>query len=135
MAGDRRPGVRGPRGPQDRGRTGSGNSGRGSTPASGSGGQPPMTAFQRASLPFLLFLTRLPRWLTVVVLSVLLVLGIIQTGSLAWLGALILTVLALFFAWLLALSWPRISPSGRLLRGLVVAALLMAAAFKLLGRF
>lgn len=127
MAGDRRPGVRGPRGPQ----------GEPSRPATAkpSGAPAEMTAFQRASLPLLMFLTRMPRWLTVVVLASLLVLGVIQTGSLAWLGALILLCVALFFAWLLALSWPRVSPAGRLLRGLVVLALVMAAIFKLLGRF
>lgn len=127
MAGDRRPGVRGPRGPQ----------GEPSRPATAkpSGAPAEMTAFQRASLPLLMFLTRMPRWLTVVVLASLLVLGVIQTGPLAWLGALILLCVALFFAWLLALSWPRISPAGRLLRALVVLALVMAAIFKLLGRF
>ena len=126
MAGrDRRPGVRGPRGPQ-------GEPARSPQPAPAPA---QMSAFQRASLPLLMFLTRVPRWLTVVVLAALLVLGVIQTGPLAWLGALILTVIALFFAWLLALSWPRISPGGRALRAIVVLALLMAAAFKLMGRF
>ena len=125
MAGGRRPGVRGPRGPQ-------GEPARSPKPAPAPA---ELSAFQRASLPLLMFLTRMPRWATVVVLASLLVLGVIQTGPLAWLGALILVVLALFFAWLLALSWPRISPGGRALRAIVVLALLMAAAFKLMGRF
>ena len=125
MAGGRRPGVRGPRGPQ-------GEPARSPKPTPAPA---ELSAFQRASLPLLMFLTRMPRWATVVVLASLLVLGVIQTGPLAWLGALILGVLALFFAWLLALSWPRISPGGRALRAIVVLALLMAAAFKLMGRF
>jgi hypothetical protein len=68
------------------------------------------------------------------VLSVLLVLGMIQTGSLAWLGALILGLLTLFFLWLLVLSWPAIPPSGRMLRGIVVVALAGATVLKALGR-
>jgi hypothetical protein len=87
------------------------------------------------SLPLLTRLTRLPKWLIVVVLSVLLVLGMIQTGSLAWLGALILGLLTLFFLWLLVLSWPAIPASGRMLRGIVVVALAGATVLKALGRF
>jgi len=135
MAGDKRPGVRGPRGPQG---GGSGSKGSGSK---GSGQPTPrqasptdLTPLQRISLPLLTRMTRLPKWLLVVVLSVLLVLGMIQTGSLAWLGALILGVLTLFFLWLLVLSWPAIPPSGRMLRGIVVVALAGATVLKALGR-
>lgn len=117
---DKSPGVRGPRGPQ--------------------GGPPPrrqeaeLTTFQRISLPLLTRLTALPKWLLVVALSVILVLGMIQSGSLAWLGALLLGFLALFFLWLLVLSWPAIPASGRMLRAIVVVALAGAAALKALGR-
>jgi hypothetical protein len=76
----------------------------------------------------------MPKWLIVVLLAVLLVLGMVQTGSLAWLGALILGLLALFFLWLLVLSWPVIPPSGRLLRAIVVVALAGVAVLKALGR-
>jgi len=86
------------------------------------------------SLPLLTRLTRLPKWLIVVVLAVLLVLGMVQTGSLAWLGALILGLLAVFFLWLLVLSWPAIPASGRMLRGIVVVALAGAAVLKAMGR-
>jgi hypothetical protein len=89
---------------------------------------------QRISLPLLTRLTRLPKWLVVVVMAALLVLGMIQTGALAWLGALILGVLAVFFLWLLVLSWPAIPPSGRLMRGIVVIALAGAAVLKAMGR-
>lgn len=124
---DKRPGVRGPRGPQ-----GSGPAGQ---PASKPARSPQeLTAFQRMSLPLLTRLTRLPKWLIVVVLAVLLVLGMVQSGSLAWLGALILGLLAVFFLWLLVLSWPAIPASGRMLRGIVVVALAGAAALKAMGR-
>jgi hypothetical protein len=130
MAGDKRPGVRGPRGPQGGGPgpTGSGQP----TPRQASPAD--LTPLQRISLPLLTRMTRLPRWLLVVVLSVLLVLGMIQTGSLAWLGALILGLLTLFFLWLLVLSWPAIPASGRMLRGIVVVALAGATVLKAMGR-
>jgi hypothetical protein len=75
-----------------------------------------------------------PRWHVVIALAVLLVLGMIQTGSLAWLGALILGLLTVFFAWLLVLSWPAIPASGRLLRLIVVAALAGLTVLKAMGQ-
>lgn len=128
MAGRDRKGVRGPRGPQ------------GSTPApaatSGKAGSSPagMNAFQRASYPVLKFLSGLPRWLLVVALAGLLVLGVIQTGPLAWLGVLILAFLGLFFLWLLAHSWPVTPWSGRILRLVIVLALFLGAYLKAIGR-
>jgi len=123
---DKRPGVRGPRGPQPA---------TPSSPAQAKAGAPDeLTPLQRVSLPFLTRLTRLPKWALVVGLSVLLVLGMIQTGSLAWLGALLLGILTLFFLWLLVLSWPAIPPSGRLLRAIVVVALAGVAVLKAMGR-
>jgi len=128
MAGrDRRPGVRGPRGPQGGGPSSSG--------ASGPTRRPPveMNAFQRASYPVLAFLTRVPRWLLVIVLAGLMVLGVIQTGPLAWLGTLILAFLGLFFLWLLAHSWPVTPWSGRILRLIIVLALFFGAYLKWVG--
>lgn len=125
---DQRPGVRGPRGPAQ-------PSGSGSPRTSSPKPAGEMSTFQRLSLPALRRLSSLPKWVLVVALSVLLVLGIIQTGALAWLGALILGLLTLFFLWLLLLSWPALPPSGRLLRGIVVVALAGATVLKALGRF
>jgi len=128
MAGrDRRPGVRGPRGPQGSGPTPSGG-------ASPSRSTPPeMNAFQRASYPVLTWLSGLPKWLLVIVLAGLLVLGVIQTGPLAWLGSLILVFLGLFFLWLLAHSWPITPWSGRILRLVIVGALFFGAYLKWIG--
>ncbi|MGA1701147.1 MAG: DUF6703 family protein [Candidatus Nanopelagicales bacterium] len=126
---DKRPGVRGPRGPVS-----SGSSGGSGQPASRPGSSGDLTPLQRVSLPLLTRLTRLPKWFLVVLLSVLLVLGMIQTGSLAWLGALLLGILTLFFLWLLVLAWPAIPASGRLLRGIVVVALAGATVLKAMGR-
>lgn len=134
-ADDKRPGVRGPRGPQGSGQgSGSGSGSGPGKPAPRSGSSAELTALQRLSLPLLTRLTRLPKWLIVVMLAVLLVLGMIQTGSLAWLGALLLGILTLFFLWLLVLSWPAIPASGRMLRAIVVVALAGATVLKATGR-
>ena len=131
MAGDKRPGVRGPRGPQG---SGSGSGSGSGQPAARPGGPAGLTPLQRISLPLLTRLSRLPKWALVIGLAVVLVLGMIQTGPLAWLGALLLGVLTLFFMWLLVLSWPAIPASGRLLRGIVVVALAGATVLKAMGR-
>lgn len=121
-----RPGVRGPGGPPP----------PGGSPKPGPSAPVPANAgaLQRISLPILRVLTRMPRWLLVVGMAVLLFLGLIQTGSLAWLGAVLLGIVTLFFIWLLVLSWPAVPPSGRILRGFIVAALIVATALKAMGR-
>ena len=120
---DERPGVRGPRGPQ------------GSTPkAAPARASSDLPALQRISLPLLTRLSRMPKWLLVMGLAVLFVFGMIQSGPLAWLGALILGLLTLFFLWLLVLSWPAIPASGRLLRAIVVVALAGVTVLKAMGR-
>ncbi len=61
----------------------------------------------------------LPTWLVPVLMAVLLLAGL----ALPWRWAgLILLVPALFLGWLLALSWPLVSASGRLLRSTAIAA-------------
>lgn len=120
---DERPGVRGPRGPQ------------GPTPkAAPARASSDLSPLQRLSLPLLTRLSRMPKWLLVVALSVVFVLGMIQSGPLAWLGALLLGLLTLFFLWLLVLSWPAIPASGRLLRAIVVVALAGVTVLKAMGR-
>lgn len=120
---DERPGVRGPRGPQ------------GPTPkAAPARASSDLSPLQRISLPLLTRLSRMPKWLLVVALSVLFVFGMIQSGPLAWLGALLLGLLTLFFLWLLVLSWPAIPASGRLLRAIVVVALAGVTVLKAMGR-
>ena len=120
---DERPGVRGPRGPQ------------GPTPkAAPARASSDLSPLQRLSLPLLTRLSRMPKWLLVVALSVVFVFGMIQSGPLAWLGALLLGLLTLFFLGLLVLSWPAIPASGRLLRAIVVVALAGVTVLKAMGR-
>lgn len=129
-SGDKRPGVRGPRGPAGPAKGTPSGSSRPPAPRSSAD----LSPLQRVSLPVLTRLSALPKWLIVVVMASLLVLGMVQTGSLAWLGALILGLLALFFLWLLLLSWPVVPWSGRIMRLVVVVALAGVAYLKATGR-
>lgn len=77
-------------------------------------------------------LHRLPRWVLPVVLAAVLLLGLALPSR--WAGLLLL-LLAAFLGWLLALAWPLVDVRGRVLRALVVLALLAAAVLKLTGVF
>jgi hypothetical protein len=66
------------------------------------------------------------------VLAVVLVAGLALPW--AWAGVLLL-VLAVFLGWLLALSWPILNWSGRIIRGLAVLSLLVMGVLRLLGTF
>ncbi|MCX6431548.1 MAG: hypothetical protein NTX29_01755 [Actinobacteria bacterium] len=126
-------GVRGPGGPPASSASsgGSQRSQPGSRPAPSSRRK----AFEERSYPLVRKLNSLPRWLVVIAPALLLFGGLIMTGSLAWLGAILLALVTLILAWLTALSWPVISPGSRLLRGGVVLALGGMAVLKALGRF
>ncbi len=96
---------------------------------------PGRQAVERRSMPILLTLNRLPRWLVVVVMGSLLFLGLIQTGDLAWLGGVLLLIVTAFLFWLLVLAWPVLETQARVLRLIVVGGAFGIAIMKLLGRF
>lgn len=128
-----RPGVRGPGGPPAEGAA---PAGRGAAPIPVDPAKSPARQrFERLSLPLLMALQSAPRWIVVVLLAVALFLGLIQTGPLAWVGTLLLLVVAAFLGWLLALSWPVLKPTSRALRLLVVVVLVGIAVLKAIGRF
>jgi hypothetical protein len=77
---------------------------------------------QRSAVP-LLFLRQMPRWLLPGLLAVLMVTGLALHGIGA---ALALAGVALVLTWLAALSWPRLTPGGRLGRSAVIALVLVA---------
>jgi hypothetical protein len=120
VAKDDQSGVRGPRGPQR----------QSPKTAPGSRG-----ALERISYPLLTALLRVPRWLVVVLLATAFTLGLIQTGDLAWLGGVLLGLVALFLGWLLALAWPVLTPGRRTIRLVTVVAALGVAILKFQGRF
>ncbi len=82
---------------------------------------------ERASLPLLTALTRLPRWIAGLIPGVLLLGGLL--APVPW-GPLLLAIVTLFLGWLLALSWPRLDGRSRTLRTIVV----LLAAFLVLAR-
>lgn len=120
-------GVRGPGGPQA------------PRPSSGARNSSPKSGWRRRleaiSFPALRTLSRLPRWLIVVLPAILLLLGLIQTGPLSWLGGVLLLIVFILLAWLTVLSWPAIQPGSRFMRVIVLAALLGIVVLKFAGRF
>jgi hypothetical protein len=78
---------------------------------------------QRSAAP-LLFLRQLPAWLVPVALAVAVFGGLTVHGPV---GAVLLGLGAAFLAWLALISWPRLSPRGRLSRVAVIAVVLVVA--------
>ena len=73
-------------------------------------------SFERASLPAVTRLSRLPR-----LVPFLVVLGLVVTGVLLPSpGWLLLVLVVLLLSWILALAWPRLSGVERLMRAAVV---------------
>jgi ABC-type transport system involved in cytochrome c biogenesis permease subunit len=121
-------GVRGPGGPPP--------------PQSSGGGVPrpvPTSPFrarlERRSFALLRTLQRVPRWLVVIALALALFFGLIQSGSLAWLGGILLLFVAAFLGWLVALAWPILGGGARTIRVIVVAAVVGLAILKFADRF
>jgi hypothetical protein len=69
----------------------------------------------------------LPRWLPPVLAVALLLTGLAVGG---WGGGVALVGLAAVLAWLAAVSWPRLPAQGRLLRVVVVGAVLVVAVLR-----
>lgn len=113
MAGKQHPGVRGPGGPS--------NEPRGTTRQN----------LEQRSFPMLAFLTRVPKWLLIVTMAGLLFAGFVLP---ALIGAFLLFLVVLFLIWLVALSWPVLNTSSKLLRVIVIIALLGIVVFKSMGR-
>jgi Family of unknown function (DUF6703) len=85
-------------------------------------------ALERNSAPLLLRMSALPGWLIPALMLAIAVVGLLISGPV---GFALLLVVALFLAWLAALSWPVLPPRTRLLRVLVPLAVLVAAILQL----
>jgi len=92
-------------------------------------------AFERISYPWLVRMLAVPRWLVVVLIASSLLLGLVLSDGLAWLGSIFLLFVALFLAWLLAFSWPALTGGRRFIRLLAVVGILGIAFLKMTGRF
>ncbi len=79
---------------------------------------------ERASIPALTQLAKLPTWLPMVVVAALILIGAFLGGVV---GAILVGVALVGLLWLLYLSWPHLTPSLRMMR-IAVLVLLLAIA-------
>jgi hypothetical protein len=84
-------------------------------------------AIERHSARPLLYLHQLPTWVLPVMLAVLLVAGLAVKGPG---GAVALCAVAAVVGWLASVSWPRLTSSGRAGRLLVIAVVVVVAAYQ-----
>ncbi|WP_433468258.1 DUF6703 family protein [Spirillospora sp. CA-128828] len=87
---------------------------------------------ERRSAAAVVFLHRLPRWILLAAVFVLLVIGMAGTG---WVAAAGLLVLAAALGWFAYLNWPSLDGSGRVLRLVALAVLVGFALGRGIGRF
>jgi hypothetical protein len=86
-------------------------------------------SIERASLPLITKLSGLPRALPFLLMLTLLVSGLLVGGPV---GFVLMGLAATFVAWVLYLSWPRLSGSERIMR---LAVLLLALAMAVVQLF
>ncbi|SRR6266851_2023656 len=84
-------------------------------------------ALEHRSASPLLWLHQLPRWLVPMLAAGLLVSGLAVRGLI---GGIALAGIAVLLGWLAALSWPRLSGQGRLLRVTAIAVVVAAAVIR-----
>ena len=94
-----------------------------------------MTSFRqklvKASAPYLVRIHALPRWILPVFLTIILLIGLLANPNESpglWIGFFALIFIGLILVWLLALSWPLLTRSSRVLR-ILVAILIFYTAF------
>lgn len=107
---------------------------RSGNPAVRAGAVPPSPArakVERGSMPLLMRLAQLPRWLVVIVLLALVIAGLVLRGPA---GAAVLLLVGALAAWLLVLSWPALGPGARSARVLVIVLIAVDAGIKVAGR-
>jgi len=79
-------------------------------------------AVERFSARPLVFLHQLPRWVVLLVVLGLLISGFAVPG---WIGAIALLLVGVLLGWLAYLSWPSINASGRVLRVIALACMVV----------
>jgi hypothetical protein len=88
------------------------------------------SALERASLPLLMALHRLPRWVFFLVIGGLLLAGLFLENAV---GGVLLLVLAVLLGWLGAVGWSHLTAAGRLLRLLTVGLLVFAGVTRIVA--
>jgi hypothetical protein len=79
-------------------------------------------AVERFSAKPLVFLFQMPRWVLLLIVLGLLISGFAVPG---WIGAAALLLVAILLGWLAYLSWPSLNASGRVLRVIALACMLV----------
>ncbi len=79
---------------------------------------------ERASLPAVTTLSRLPRVVPFLAVLALMILGIVVQG---W-GWVFIAIVWVFLAWMLYLGWPRLSGTEKLMRVAILALVLAVTA-------
>ena len=77
---------------------------------------------ERFSARPLVFLHQLPRWILLLAVLALMITGFFVRGVI---GAAALLLVAIFLGWLAYLSWPSINASGRVLRVIALACMVV----------
>ncbi|AFR10742.1 DUF6703 family protein [Nocardiopsis alba] len=98
------------------------------TSGSGSGGF--RRAVERRSAVPLVWLRQRPRWAVPLIFGALFIAGLTAPGVI---GALCLTLVAVFFLWLAFLTWPTLDRARKAPRVLMVAVVLLLAVARALG--
>ncbi|WP_141577320.1 DUF6703 family protein [Actinomadura sp. WMMA1423] len=89
-------------------------------------------AVERRSAAPVVLLHRMPRWVLLAAVFVLLVIGMAGTG---WVAAAGLLVLAAALGWFAYLNWPALEGSGKALRIVALVVLVGFALGRGIGRF
>jgi len=104
---------------------------RSGNPAVRAGAVPPSPArvkVERTSLPLLVRLAGVPRWLVLVVTLVLVISGLLLPGVA---GAVILLAVGVLAGWLFVLSWPALGAGARAARILILLLVVLDAGIKI----
>jgi hypothetical protein len=88
-------------------------------------------SIERASLPLITRLSRLPRAVPFLLMMALLVAGMVISGPV---GFVLMGVGATFVAWVLYLSWPRLTGTERIMRSAVLLLAVVLAVVQLVPR-
>ena len=86
---------------------------------------------EKASAPYLARVHALPRWVLPVLMTIILLIGLLANPNESpglRIGFFALLFIGLFLVWLLALSWPLLTRSSKVLR-VLVAVLIFYTAF------
>lgn len=91
---------------------------------------PARLKLERLSIRPLHFFQRMPRLILPILMAAFLLLGLLLPTSIA---GIFLLILGAFLGWLLALSWPALTPGSRYLRLAVTVAVVAAAFWRFAG--